>query len=231
MGWGAVGWDEVGCGAVGWGAVGWGAVRWVRCGGVGCGGVGWGGVGCGEVPWDGVGWDAVRCGGVRWGGVGCGGVGWGAVGWCLPPRGVSVIPGCPAGSDWRQPPPRGLRVEPPPLHRLPPRRRSQFLAEPGLAAGLEVADDDAELPNVLHELLQVLLQVVKLLRHRQLRPPPLGRGSSQRLELRSRAPASGFRTPTSVSSGGRAGPPRGRGLVAAGRGQARLNPLAGRRLK
>lgn len=42
---------------------------------------------------------------------------------------------------------------------------SQLLVEPGLATGLEVADDDAELPDVLHELLQVLLQVVKLLRH------------------------------------------------------------------
>lgn len=44
-------------------------------------------------------------------------------------------------------------------------RYSQLLVEPGLAARLEVADDNAELPDVLHELLQVLLQVVKLLCH------------------------------------------------------------------
>lgn len=55
-------------------------------------------------------------------------------------------------------------------------RRSQLLVEPRLAAGLEVADDDAELPDVLHELLQVLLQVVELLRH--------GRGRSERLPPR-----------------------------------------------
>lgn len=47
---------------------------------------------------------------------------------------------------------------------------SQLLVEAGLAAGLEVADDDAELPDVLHELLQVLLQRVELLRHRHGRP-------------------------------------------------------------
>lgn len=44
-------------------------------------------------------------------------------------------------------------------------RHSQLLVEPGLAAGLEVTDNDTELPDVLHELLQVLLQVVELLRH------------------------------------------------------------------
>lgn len=52
---------------------------------------------------------------------------------------------------------------------------SQFLVEASLTAGLEVADDDAELPDVLHELLQVLLQRVELLRHRhnrRLSPPP-----------------------------------------------------------
>lgn len=43
--------------------------------------------------------------------------------------------------------------------------RSQFLIEARLAAGLEVADDDAQLPDVLHELLQVLLQRVELFRH------------------------------------------------------------------
>lgn len=51
---------------------------------------------------------------------------------------------------------------------------SQFLVEPSLAAGLEVANDNAELPDVLHEFLQVLLQRVELFRHRHHRrlPPP-----------------------------------------------------------
>ena len=73
-------------------------------------------------------------------------------------------------------PGRGSRPDPashpgPGRHR--PMCHSQLLVEPGLAAGLEVADDNAELPDVLHELLQVLLQVVELLRHRRAaRTPP-----------------------------------------------------------
>ena len=59
----------------------------------------------------------------------------------------------------------GPRLLTPAPGRHRPACDSQLLVEPGLAAGLEVADDNAELPDVLHELLQVLLQVVELLRH------------------------------------------------------------------
>ena len=82
-------------------------------------------------------------------------------------------------------------------------RHSQLLVEPGLAAGLEVADDDAELPDVLHELLQVLLQVVELLSHGPAVRTAAGTLLPRRLWLPP-GPAT-----TSVSSGaGWAGPGR-----------------------
>jgi len=45
------------------------------------------------------------------------------------------------------------------------RLHSQLLVEPRLAAGLEVADDDPQLSNVLDEFLQVLFEVVEFFRH------------------------------------------------------------------
>lgn len=45
------------------------------------------------------------------------------------------------------------------------RRHSQFLVEDGLAARLEVTDDDPQLANVLYELLQVFLQAVEFFSH------------------------------------------------------------------
>lgn len=42
---------------------------------------------------------------------------------------------------------------------------SQFLVQSCLATRLKVADDDSELPYVLDEFLQVLLQVVKFFSH------------------------------------------------------------------
>lgn len=80
-------------------------------------------------------------------------------------------------------------------------RHLQFLVEPGLAAGLEVADDDPELPDVLHELLQMLLQVVELLRH-----GPTVRSNTAGVVLLLRFLLPSEPTPTSVSSrGGRRG--------------------------
>lgn len=63
------------------------------------------------------------------------------------------------------------------------RRYPQLLVEPGLAAGLEVADDNAELPDVLHELLQVLLQVVELLCHGPAASPAAGTALLRRFLL------------------------------------------------
>lgn len=54
-----------------------------------------------------------------------------------------------------------ITLEPPPYYP----QDSQLLIEASLAARLEVAHDDPQLSYVLHELLQVLLQVIKLLRH------------------------------------------------------------------
>lgn len=76
-------------------------------------------------------------------------------------------------------------------------RHLQFLVEPSLAAGLEVADDDAELPDILHELLQVLLQVVELLRHGPMVSTATGVALLHRFLL---PPGP---TTTSVSSAGR----------------------------
>lgn len=42
---------------------------------------------------------------------------------------------------------------------------SQFLVQTGLAARLEVANNDPQLSNILDKFLQMLLQVVKSLRH------------------------------------------------------------------
>ena len=94
----------------------------------------------------------------------------------------------------------GPRLLTPAPGRHRPACDSQLLVEPGLAAGLEVADDNAELPDVLHELLQVLLQVVELLRHhRATRKTAAGVVLPHRFLLPS-GPAA-----TSASSGGRMG--------------------------
>ena len=42
---------------------------------------------------------------------------------------------------------------------------SQFLVEYCLAAGLEVADDDSQLSNILDKFLQMLLQIIKFFSH------------------------------------------------------------------
>lgn len=106
-------------------------------------------------------------------------------------------------------------------------RHAQLLVEPGLAARLEVADDDAELPDVLHELLQVLLQVVELLRHgpapstataaaplRRFRLPPGPTVSSVSSEGRGR----GWRRGRVPDPGAPPGAGPGRGAGRAGRG-------------
>lgn len=95
-------------------------------------------------------------------------------------------------------------------------RHSQLLVEPGLAAGLEVADDDAELPDVFHELLQVLLQVVELLRHGRATLTAPGVVRHRRCLLPPRLPA------TSASSGG------GAGGTGAGHGRGLRGVCAGR---
>lgn len=83
-----------------------------------------------------------------------------------PTKPLPRLPGSPA---------RLPRPAPGPGSRQTPKdsgRHSQLLVEPGLAAGLEVTDNDAELPDVLHKLLQVFLQVVELLRHGLQQTPP-----------------------------------------------------------
>lgn len=42
---------------------------------------------------------------------------------------------------------------------------SQFLVKNGLAARLEVADDDSQLSNILNKFLQMFLQAIKFLSH------------------------------------------------------------------
>lgn len=51
------------------------------------------------------------------------------------------------------------------LKTLSVKHDSQFLVESCLAAGLEVADDDSQLSNILDKFLQMLLQVIEFFGH------------------------------------------------------------------